>query len=426
MARLKKFLSITNLILNGCLFVCLTTTSVWQPLSGTEKVRQFTRPYEFDFSGWTVDAFWQKLSALSLGPIRHLNNSQERKIIRDYFNVLDETKNTRRTLEDLYSDPDKTQEEGEASALETRLFEKEHRLKQISLLAEAVIQDQVSQTLGAAGLTDFSQPLPPVFFHVTDLPKNLILSPRNVIKQEKSISLVSGLSPGIEISLENSVEENTDFSALVVPVGGIGTYPTMVISTGNLLYLTETISHEWIHNYLSLRPLGWNYAKNPALRTMNETAASIAGEELSWLFVRRFYSDLIAPEEDFSYKTIQADYHFQEPQTPDSFNFQQEMYQTRLIVDGLLADGKVEEAENFMEERRKIFWDNGFQIRKLNQAYFAFYGAYADKPYSAAGADPVGASVRLLRAKSKDLTTFIKKISRMDSYEELLESVHIY
>ncbi len=48
--------------------------------------------------------------------------------------------------------------------------------------------------------------------------------------------------------------------------------------------------------------------------------------------------------------------------------------------DELLAAGKIEEAEAYMEARRQVFWDNGYAIRKLNQAYFAFYGAYADVP----------------------------------------------
>ena len=42
-----------------------------------------------------------------------------------------------------------------------------------------------------------------------------------------------------------------------------------------------------------------------------------------------------------------------------------------------------------MEARREIFWQNGYAIRKLNQAYFAFYGAYADIPGGPAGEDPV-------------------------------------
>jgi hypothetical protein len=105
------------------------------------------------------------------------------------------------------------------------------------------------------------------------------------------------------------------------------------------------------------------------------------------------------------------------------FDFRDQMRLTRVTVDGLLAEGKVEEAEEYMEARRQVFWDNGYQLRKLNQAYFAFYGAYADQPGGAAGEDPVGAAVRALRAGSGSLAAFLKSIAWMTSFEELQEAV---
>jgi hypothetical protein len=44
------------------------------------------------------------------------------------------------------------------------------------------------------------------------------------------------------------------------------------------------------------------------------------------------------------------------------------MRQTRLIVESLLGEGKIDEAERYMEERRQLFVQEGFEIRKLNQA----------------------------------------------------------
>jgi len=76
-----------------------------------------------------------------------------------------------------------------------------------------------------------------------------------------------------------------------------------------------------------------------------------------------------------------------------------------------------------MEARRRFFWDNGYLIRKINQAYFAFYGAYADQPGGAAGEDPVGAAVRELRAQSPSLAAFLKRIAWMTSFEQLREVV---
>ena len=423
---MRRVYRVFKQVLLSCVVLLIVTTSVWQPGSDADRIRAYSRPFEFDYFGWTVNAVWQKISAVSLGPIRHLSLIQQRKIVRDYFQNLSNSQVLKSSLETLYADPDFPLKSSESLVLEKKLQEQEDHLEKLAFLAEAVIQDQVSQTLDAMGLITLKQPLPPVLYHVTDLPKNLIISPRNVIHQEKSISLVTDITPKEEISLESSVEENTGYSALVVPVGGVGTYPTMVISTGNLLYLVDTVAHEWTHNLLVFRPLGWNYSATPALRTMNETAASIAGGEISWFLVRRFYGDLIRPEENFSFKTYEADFHLFKPEAQEGFDFQKEMYETRVTVDELLSNKEIDEAEKYMETRRRVFWENGYKIRKLNQAYFAFYGAYADKPFSAAGADPVGNDVRTLRARSRNLNSFIQKISWMSSYDQLKQAVGSY
>ena len=99
------------------------------------------------------------------------------------------------------------------------------------------------------------------------------------------------------------------------------------------------------------------------------------------------------------------------------------MHQTRVTVDGLLAEGRTAEAEAYMESRRRIFWEHGYLIRRLNQAYFAFYGAYADEPGGAAGEDPVGAAVRELWAQSPSPAAFLRRIAWMNDYADLLDAL---
>jgi hypothetical protein len=105
------------------------------------------------------------------------------------------------------------------------------------------------------------------------------------------------------------------------------------------------------------------------------------------------------------------------------FDFRVEMHTTRVNVDAMLAAGKITDAEAYMEQRRQLFVKNGYYIRKLNQAYFAFYGAYADVPGGAAGEDPVGPAVRTLRAQSKSLADFINRIAWMTSFDQLKKAV---
>jgi hypothetical protein len=105
------------------------------------------------------------------------------------------------------------------------------------------------------------------------------------------------------------------------------------------------------------------------------------------------------------------------------FDFRAQMHETRITTDALLAEGKIEEAEAYMEQRRLVFLQNGYLLRKINQAYFAFHGAYADSPGGAAGQDPVGPAVRALREQSESLADFIKTISWMWKFEQLQKAV---
>jgi hypothetical protein len=100
------------------------------------------------------------------------------------------------------------------------------------------------------------------------------------------------------------------------------------------------------------------------------------------------------------------------------------MHTTRVQADALLAEGKIDEAEAYMEQRRQLMWDNGYQIRKLNQAYFAFYGAYAASAGGGAeGADPVGPAVVLLRRRSPSLKIFLNTMAAFTSFTQLQQAL---
>jgi len=399
-------------------YIWVITTSTWYPVDSSDSIRRYTRAFEFDYIRWEFAAGWKVISLFSLGPTHHLNDIQQRKIVDDYFRLLNSSNELQRRITDIYSDPKISSPKEEALRFENELDKVTRLLNMQKHISESVLQYQIGQTLKILGLTDIGTPFPPILFQTTKLPKQLIISPRDAINQEKSVSLYANMTLNEIIKLENEVEENLNYSALVVPIGGVSTYPTMVINTTDLKYLIETISHEWIHNYLTLRPLGIRYASSPGLRTMNETTASIAGGEISQAVIATFYPDLIEIIPILP-KTFQASSSITKSFRQQSFNFSKEMYLTRIEVDNLLIKGKIEEAEQFMESQRLHFWENGYHIRKLNQAYFAFHGTYADEPFSAAGKDPVGDDVRLFRARQTSLASFIRKISWMYNYSQL-------
>lgn len=387
-----------------------------------ERVHRYTRAVEFDYLDWTLDAVGVKLGQAALGTPFYFSEGDRHQIVSDYLRLMDEILNGEYRLASTYADPSIPDPAAASADLRAELAGLYARQKRLAPLAEAVLEAQISAIFADLDLATLGQPLPPVAFHISPLPYHLIISPRSRIQQDASISLLPDLTLDKQVAIEDQTAAGLDVSALVVPVGGIGTYPTMVMRTTSLNWLGDVISHEWIHNWLSLRPLGFNYSTTPALRIMNETTASIAGTEIAAIFMERYYPDLAA-----SYGLANVS-RSRAPIPPGGFprpvfDYRREMHTTRVHADELLAEGKVEAAEAYMEARRQVFWENGYRIRKLNQAFFAFYGAYADIPGGMAGEDPVGPAVRALRAQSASLTDFLRKIGAMSSFEELQKAV---
>ena len=375
-------------------------------------VLNYTRPYEFDFVTWTLDTLGGKLGQAALSTPFYFDETSRHKVVVDYFHLIDAILQDENKLDLIYSDPSVHDPKAASASLRAELAVLYARQDQIGPLAEAILQEQVSEMLYKLDLTSAGQPIPPVLFHLTPLPYNLVISPRGKIEESASISLAPDLPVDKQTALEDKVDKGLDVSSLVVPVGGIGTYPTMVERTTALDWLSSTIAHEWTHNWLTWHPLGVRYEVSPELRTMNETTADIVGGEVGQAVLARYYPELVPL---YSMQTASL------PTAPTqaTFDFQAEMHATRVHADELLAAGKITEAETYMDQRRQVFWDNGYPIRKLNQAYFAFYGAYADVPGGAAGEDPVGPAVRALRSRSSSLSAFLRAIAQMTSFQQL-------
>jgi hypothetical protein len=323
----------------------------------------------------------------------------------------------------IYANPAVENPNTASKITQLELEKAQDKLTSLAPVAESILQSQLMSVINEAGLGALGQVVPPSLYQFSDTPQSLVISPRDKITQVLDISLLPVLDADDMDFLENQVLDELNHAALVVPIGGVGTYPTMVMQTADILWLTEVVSHEWVHNYLTLRPLGINYYTNSELRTINETTASLVGKELSRMILAKFYPEYLPPEEDPALKVSGS--ATPEPEIdPDLFDFRREMRVTRVTVDQLLEQGKVEEAEAYMEGRRQVFWENGYLIRKLNQAYFAFYGAYNDDPGGgAAGADPVGPAVQAFRDKFVNLADFLRAISWVNSFEELKQNL---
>jgi len=397
-------------------------------LDEVEMVRAYTREIEFNYLSWMSDAAFLKLRAASVGAPQIFDPAAQRQIVDGYLQVTQQIFESEYALEKIYADAEVENKELASADLRVHLAELYARQTELAPLAEAILQGQVSQILAELGLSAAGQPLPGVLYHVTPLPTSLIVSPRDRIEQISGIPLNVDLTLDQISALEGRVDEGLGVSSLATPIGGMALYPTMVMRTSDLNWLLNTVAHEWIHNYLTLRPLGMLYGEGPELRTMNETTASIAGDEIGGLVVERFYPQALQaslPSTSRRESLVSAPLDHPEPGgfLRPPFDYRAEMHETRVTADALLAEGKVEEAEAYMEARRLVFVQNGYLIRKLNQAFFAFYGAYADMPGGAAGEDPVGPAVRALRAQSESLADFVNTISWMTNFEQLQDAV---
>jgi len=384
-----------------------------------DRARAYLRDIEFDFVDWTLNAWQFKFRQASVDEQAYLSDAERAQLVQDYFEELSKLKELERAIAAVYADPSVADPAAESAGLRAMEADLRTRVAELQPSAEAILQEQVAIVAAEQGLVVGGQTIPPVSFHFTGLPYALVVSPRNEIRQVANLDVNGNLTLDERDALEDRVARGLDVSTLVVPIGGIGIYPTMVDQSSDLFWIASVVAHEWTHNYLTLRPLGVNYETTPELRTMNETTAELVGNELGRRVIARYYPDRMQPPPPFLNFLAREQPPEAQP-APPSFDFRTEMHATRVRVDELLAEEKVTEAEAYMEDRRRFFRDHGYQLRKLNQAYFAFYGAYAaDAGGGAQGADPVGPAVRLLRRRSPTLKDFLDTMASFTSFEQL-------
>lgn len=366
----------------------------------------------FDFLLWETRAALQKAQAMLANNQAYLDDADRKQIVLDFLARVDEIDHLNADIDALYLNPDSVDPTVAAQTLQVELTQKRAALETIQPLAEAIVQDQVAWALRQEGFSLLGVTWPPVLMHMTPLPSLLVVSPRNRIESLYQVPLQHGLTTPVEEEMETAVFTNLNLSALVVPIGGMGTYPAMIMETGSVSWLSEVTAHEWTHHWLTLQPLGIRYGQDPQMRIINETVASMVDVEIRDKVLQRFYPEYMPSPTPVS--TVAP-----APDTPLPFDFRAEMAQTRMRVDELLAAGEITTAEAYMEDRRALFVANGYAIRKLNQAYFAFHGAYAAQP-GATGGDPIGPMLRAIRDNSPSLHAFLETIGGITQYDDLV------
>jgi hypothetical protein len=128
---------------------------------------------------------------------------------------------------------------------------------------EDTIEHRISTVLKDLGVTR-DVPLigdivwPPVDFEFTDSPRSLATSPRDHIELLGTELLRDDLNLEQIEAIEEKTERQDNVSALAAPTSGIGAYPSIVDHLGSYQSTLQVVAHEWTHNYLFFRPLGFN------------------------------------------------------------------------------------------------------------------------------------------------------------------------
>ena len=219
-----------------------------------------------------------------------------------------------------------------------------------------------------------------------------------------------GLTSEQKADIEEDVGSLENYSVIVENLGGVAVYPSVVSERLEIRSSLVVAAHEWLHHWFFFKTLGQQFWASNEMTTLNETVATVAGEEIGQLVYSRINQ---AMDDGFSSSAASVS----ETSTNQSFDFDTVMRETRKQVGALLSNGKIEEAEDYMDQRVPLFRENGYYIRKLNQAYFAFHDMYATSP---ASASPIGEQVKLMRSETSSLQEFLRSVSKFKDYEEFV------
>ncbi len=395
-------------------------------------VRKAVAGQQFELAAWEVQAVGQKLRDAVGRPGAELSEQAQHDLVVAYFDAIGRIDQLQADIAGIYANSANVDPQQAAAVQQAELDALRVEQEQRRPAVERILEQQVAAILVEQGLATASPARPanraghvwpPIRFQFTESPNYLIISPRDRIAVEQGIYLDPTLSTGEMERIEGEVQAALDVSALVDGTGGFSSYPTMVLAYSSLSWVADTIAHEWLHTYLTFRPLGWNYDKDGQMRTINETVCSIVGGEVGQRVLERFYPERIGPAAWPRPLSMRANWLGDAAERAD-FEFGAFMRTTRLEVDRLLAVArtqpepgpKIAEAEAYMEAQRRELVDRGYLIRRLNQAYFAFHGSYAT---GTSATDPIGGKLHLLRQRAGSLAGFVRTVARFNDAGDL-------
>ena len=398
---------------------------------------------QFDYVGWTVSALATKAGQFLWGVHPFMDEATRSEYVRAYMTDLAQAQALESEIEAVYFDPAEPNPDRATAERRARRDELRADLRARQPLMESILEGQVAAVLVDEGFGLLGQLLPPISMHFTPMPNLLIASPRDRIRFDISINL-EPMPIDERVAIEERIEGELGLSTLIVPLGGMALFPAMINETTSIPWAVETFAHEWMHHYLFFYPLGLNYDFSGETRIINETVADLFGKAIADLTLARYYPEYAPTTHDG--EMLLVNWRPVQNAEPPPFDFGAEMHRTRTQVDRIMDDialvqAKAEwaqdqgreaahldasaerlivKAEEYMEARRVIFYENGWRIRRLNQAYFAFYGGYQGGIPGIGGQDPIGPAVQDILDYSESLHAFIVIMRSITTRDQLL------
>ncbi len=404
-----KLIAIVSLLL-----VCLLGGSCAPARDFDSRLSSIVRPYRFSIMKWELRTIPREANQWIFGRYEKIDG--EVHTVTEYFSAIERIKTLKSEIDAINAD----NREGDLASLEVELNRVQERKMALEDTVERIIGKQVRETLTQQGIFNpidkyirLKVSFPPINFNLDKPPYLLVISPRERIESIREITL----QPSISLKEIEDIEAKVDklgVSSLVVELGGFAIYPSFVTNEASMRFTIDTVTEEWLHQYLVFKPLGFLYLldltgarRNYDIATMNETLASMVSKEIGSIIGEKYYSRY---ENGANQNGVDK----------SGFDFNREMREIRRRVDTYLAQGEVEQAEEFMEQKRQYLASMGYYIRKLNQAYFAFHGTYADSPTSIS---PIGLELKKLRSQNTSLKDFLNMVAAMTSRQNLRDSI---
>jgi hypothetical protein len=367
-------------------------------------------PYKYSLLQWELSNFldkWVRQAGVLLPWTSEDGRSAKNQLAQEFFELGRQQREVEQRL--LY--PAATCEPlsaEEKRSLRAQIEAIEERRRAMRPQVEEAVEAEISSILGEANFKSrIGLIFPPVDTVYSSSPTVLVLSPRDRIHRQKTILLAPGIRSEERDRIEEMVLREENLAALVEDTGGVATYPSVVSDSSSLHHAVVITAHEWLHHWFFFQPLGQHFWDSSEMTTLNETAATLGGEEIGDLAYTAMTGEVIDRDSSSSPEV-----------DPEVFDFNEAMRETRMGAEELLAQGKIEEAEAYMEERRQFLAANGRLIRKINQAFFAFHGSYAASP---ASVSPIDGQLKELRRRTDSLEDFLKLVAGFSSIQEFLD-----